>query len=247
MQQKEVSHLKPEPMKSKQFVRFLNPNLCLANDGFNGAWCTEPEPPLQNGLSGAREQHDRCGVNESQSGKDREDYKPEPKEDVDLFVEDVQSEDAQRVVLLYRTSRTELMEGTLGHPRKNGDHRIRPVLLVHVRERNHICTVLQKSTSKELVGHENVDDHVDEVEGFAGKVPESVRVVHVHCFDEVLYKARLTVRALLFGPDEGASHAIGDHSHQALLPVLPDPVGDVEEDALRKIFGLKWVSEEFYV
>jgi hypothetical protein len=32
----------------------------------------------------------------------------------------------------------ELVEGTLGHPREDVDHRVQPVLLVPLSERNHL-------------------------------------------------------------------------------------------------------------
>ena len=44
---------------------------------------------------------------------------PEPEEDVDLLVDDVEGEHAQRVQLLHRTRRTELVELALGHLQAN--------------------------------------------------------------------------------------------------------------------------------
>ena len=49
------------------------------------------------------------------SGDERDDDEPEPEEDVDLLVDDVQRQHAQRVELLDRTGGTELVELTLGH------------------------------------------------------------------------------------------------------------------------------------
>ena len=46
---------------------------------------------------------------------DGQDDEPEPEEDVDLLVDDVEREDAQTVELLHRPGRTKLVECALGH------------------------------------------------------------------------------------------------------------------------------------
>ena len=46
---------------------------------------------------------------------DGQDDEPEPEEDVDLLVDDVEREDAETVKLLHRPGRTKLVECALGH------------------------------------------------------------------------------------------------------------------------------------
>jgi hypothetical protein len=53
-------------------------------------------------------------VENNDGGEGSEAEHPEPEEDVDLLVEDVEWEDAQRVVLLQLTRGPELVESALG-------------------------------------------------------------------------------------------------------------------------------------
>jgi hypothetical protein len=53
-------------------------------------------------------------VENNDGGEGSETEHPEPEEDVDLLVEDVEREDAQRVVLLQLTRGPELVESALG-------------------------------------------------------------------------------------------------------------------------------------
>jgi len=69
-------------------------------------------------------------VDHVEGGDDGHENEPEPHEDVDLLVEDVQGEDAHCVVLLNFTGRAKLVERALGHAREDVDHRIDPVLLI---------------------------------------------------------------------------------------------------------------------
>ena len=51
-----------------------------------------------------------------EDGEDGEDDEPEPEEDIDLLVEDVDRKDTLGVVSLDVTAGTVLVEGALGHP-----------------------------------------------------------------------------------------------------------------------------------
>ena len=46
---------------------------------------------------------------------DGQDDEPEPEEDIDLLVDDVEGEDAEPIKLLHRPGRTKLVECALGH------------------------------------------------------------------------------------------------------------------------------------
>jgi hypothetical protein len=50
------------------------------------------------------------------------------------------------------------MEGTFGYARENFNHRIRTVLLVHVGKADDIRAVSEKTSAKEFVNHDDVDD-----------------------------------------------------------------------------------------
>ena len=55
-------------------------------------------------------------VDDDHAGEGAEGEHPEPEEDVDLLVEDVEGQDAERVVLLQLAARPELVEGALRQP-----------------------------------------------------------------------------------------------------------------------------------
>ena len=59
-------------------------------------------------------------------GEDGEEGEPDPEEDVDLLVDDVDGEDALRVVALDRAGGAELAEGALGHAREHARHWVDP-------------------------------------------------------------------------------------------------------------------------
>ena len=56
----------------------------------------------------------------------------------------------------------------------------------------------------------------------------------MHGVADVLDESLHSRLSLDLGLDEGASHALGYGAHLALLPLLPHPVGRVEEDALEE-------------
>jgi len=66
----------------------------------------------------------KSSVHHLDTSDDGEDDEPEPEEDVDLLVDDVEREDAQTVELLHRPGRTKLVECALGHLWKDPGKRI---------------------------------------------------------------------------------------------------------------------------
>lgn len=75
---------------------------------------------------------------------------------------------------------------------------------------------------------------IDEVEGLADEVTCSIAVVHVQCVHEVLNQLVLTVDPVGLRTDHGTSHPICHHPDLSFFPVLPDPVRNVEENALKE-------------
>ena len=74
--------------------------------------------PLYHDSSHARDRDDGEHIDQVETGQDREDDEPEPEGDKDLLVDDVQGQDAHRVVGLNRARGTVLVESTLGDPGK---------------------------------------------------------------------------------------------------------------------------------
>ena len=60
------------------------------------------------------------------SGEDGEEHEPDPEEDVDLLVDDVDGEDALCVVPLDGARGAVLAESALGHAREHPRHRVDP-------------------------------------------------------------------------------------------------------------------------
>lgn len=58
--------------------------------------------------------------------------------------------------------------------------------------------------------------------------------MRIERFVQVPHEPTLASFALVRADDRVASEPVGDHAHLALFPVLPDPVGHVEQEALEK-------------
>jgi len=61
--------------------------------------------------------------------KEAKNEKPEPDEDVNLFVDNVKRQNAESIMLLDVAGSAELVERALGHAREDVDHRINSILL----------------------------------------------------------------------------------------------------------------------
>ena len=79
-----------------------------------------------------------------------------PDEDVDLFIDDVERENAKTIFLLNCTGGTILEEGALGYLGKYLGHGIRPILRLHFRVSQNIATVAQELSAKEEIGEVNL-------------------------------------------------------------------------------------------
>lgn len=76
--------------------------------------------------------------------------------------------------------------------------------------------------------------NVDQVEELAEDVASGVAVVQVHRVVEVLSETLHFGAPLRLALDYGTANPVRDHAHFALFPLLPYPVGRVEEDALEE-------------
>lgn len=65
--------------------------MSLPDDGVDGVRGPEPEPPLQDHLARAGQKNNSRGVHYRQSREHRQNDEPEPQENIDLLVEDVES------------------------------------------------------------------------------------------------------------------------------------------------------------
>ena len=192
---------------------------------------TPPQLPPQDDLPDAVEPHEAEVVDEVEDGEDSEDEEPEPEEDVDLLVEDVDGQDALRVVLLDVAAGSVLVEGALGDPREHAGHRVRAALLGGLHEGGGRHTVRGELVAEEQVREEDLEDDVDEVERVADEGPDGPAVVVSERVDEVLGEGGDAVPPGLLvevEPVEGPDQPL----HLVTLQPLVDHVGDVEHDTL---------------
>ena len=70
---------------------------------------------LNHGSSDAGSKEDSDAVDEEDAGDGGDDDEPEPEEDVDLLINDVEGQHAQAVMSLRGATRPELVEAALGH------------------------------------------------------------------------------------------------------------------------------------
>lgn len=122
--------------------------------------------------------------------------KPEPDKDVGLFVDYVEWQDAERVVLLNSPGRPIFVEYTLGDPRKYVDHRVDPLLLRRVRELQHPKSVVQKFAVEKAVHEVQLGENVDQTKGLAGKVTIRIQVVALQQSIDKLVRIESNGRAL---------------------------------------------------
>ncbi|KAJ4427813.1 hypothetical protein ANN_25497 [Periplaneta americana] len=123
------------------------------------------------------EEDDGQAVQQQQAQHRGQDHEPEPQEDVRLFVDDVERQDAQRVVLLDGAGGAVLVEGALGDAREHEHHGVHAVLLRLFRERHDAQAVADELPVEEAVHEVQLRDDVDQAQRLAEVVPDRVHVV----------------------------------------------------------------------
>jgi len=83
---------------------------------------SESCPGSQGTVPQVREEDDRDPIHDNESRDDGNDDEPEPQEDVNLLIDDVERQDAEGIMLLNIARRSVPMEGTLCHSWKHFDH-----------------------------------------------------------------------------------------------------------------------------
>ena len=102
---------------------------------------------------------------------------PLPDEDVDLFVDNIERENAEAILLLDRTGGTIVVERTLGYLGKYLGHGIRPIFGLHLWVSHHVPAVVPELVAQEEVGEVDLAQDVGEVEELAEEEPEGVEAV----------------------------------------------------------------------
>lgn len=104
----------------------------LAADTLTGLDRQQPRRQVQQSRSYPRHEDDHRSVQQQDNEHHGQQQEPEPEEDVRLLVDDVLRQNAEGVVLLYRTGATVLVEDALGDAREHVDHGVDPLLLRYV-------------------------------------------------------------------------------------------------------------------
>lgn len=122
--------------------------------------------------------HDNNGrVNNGQARQYSQNDEPEPQENVDFLIENVERQHTKGVVLLDAARRSVLVENAFGDARENLHHWIGAILLIHVGEFDDFGAVGQEGAAQEFVHEENVEKHIDKVESLTEEIAEGVGVV----------------------------------------------------------------------
>jgi hypothetical protein len=116
-------------------------------------------------------------VDEGKAGDNGDDDQPEPDEDVDLLVDDVEREHAEAILLLDSAGGTVVVEGTLGHLGEDLGHGVRPFFGFHFGVGQNVKAVVPELVAKEEVGEVDLAQDVGKVKGLAQEEPEGVKPV----------------------------------------------------------------------
>ena len=113
-------------------------HLALLDDGVDDLSLDEPESNVEEVGAHPRTDDYHETIDDDERREHAQNEKPEPQENVNLFIDDVQRKDAERVVFLHLTRSTELVKGAFGHSRKDVHHGVEAVFLIALGERYHL-------------------------------------------------------------------------------------------------------------
>ena len=105
-------------------------HLGLSDDNVDAFFLDQAEADVQQVGPHPRRHDDDQSVEHDHEGHGGQQQEPEPEEDVNLFVDNIDGQDAEGVVALDLARRAKLVEGALGHSREDVDDGVDPVLLV---------------------------------------------------------------------------------------------------------------------
>lgn len=192
------------------------------------------EATLNNGLSRCWQHDDQRRIQNSTTRQNGQDNQPEPQENVDLFVENVNGQNAHGIVFLNAARRSVLVKSAFCHTWKDRNHWIRSILLIVVRELNHFGSIRREGSTQESIDHYDVQDDIQKVQQFTKEVTKRITIVHTQTRLNVLDEFALPGCSFLGGNRQSSTESFSDHSHLAILPVLPDHVRRIETDALEE-------------
>lgn len=115
-------------------------HLTLLDDGVDDIFLDESEPNEEQIGPHLGTDDDDHSVDDHEGRQTPQNQEPEPQEDVDLLVDNIERQDAEGVMLFHFARGTELVKRAFGHTGKHVDHGIQSILLIAFGERNHLQT-----------------------------------------------------------------------------------------------------------
>lgn len=174
-------------------------------------------------------------VDDVDAGDDGEDDEPEPESDIDLLVDDVESQDTHGVVFLDCAGGSIFVEGTLGYSGENRHHRICSFRVLLIDEVENICAIGHEDTAEEEIEEVHLSNNIDEVKNITDEVLDSIHVVHSSGLPQVFHKFVAVVPECIIGHVDGlGSQSIGYFVQFLVLKSFPQVVRDVEHDSLQE-------------
>jgi len=173
-----------------------------------------------------------CSERKEDAGPDNKQEKPEPKENIDLLVDNVDREDAEAVVVDNSSRGPILMKGALGHFGEDPCHRVCSFFDVLSSQPHHLEAISCKLAIEEDVHQPHLAKHVHQVQQLAENELVDVNVVAA----QIVYHISDNLGPFLLG----ALHPFQAHLVKTLqkkkklstLPVLPQSVRDIAESSL---------------
>ena len=109
-------------------------DVTLADDHVDALALHSPVAHAEHEGPDVRAEDDGHAVDQDQEGENTQQEQPEPDENVDLLIDDVERQDAESVVLLNIAGSAELVEGAFRHAWEDVDHGVDTILLISVCE-----------------------------------------------------------------------------------------------------------------
>ena len=98
-------------------------------------------PRLYHGSPDPRPSQHAQPIQEEDAGDGSDNDEPEPEEDIQLLIDNVEGEDAESIVSLDSAGRSKLVKTALSNLREDNRQRVLPLLHLHLRELDHFQTV----------------------------------------------------------------------------------------------------------
>ena len=144
-------HVLPEHVEEEPVA-----HLGLLDDDVDALLLYEPESDVEQIGPHPGRDYDDDAVKDDHGCEAAQDQEPEPEEDVDLLIDDIDGQDAEGIVALNVSRRAKLVEGAFGHAREYVDDRVHPVFFVAEGEGDDLDAKCEEGPVEETVHEEQL-------------------------------------------------------------------------------------------